>query len=676
MQVLHFLLRSLMSAGYNATHSQCTLFREVCFITWPTLLSYSRIWLLFIAAMFSSGCLGKNKIVKRTVQDLYQEALQSAESRPEIVRPALADVGSVEFDAHGNRIFEPSCDGIPIEFAAPPPLPATSDAFISADNAPSQIAPTRDIQRELPKKKQLSKSRVSPKESEDEEIDRVTPGFKVPDDELEWDDDRGNHFEEPPVVSTASTRKRPDPSNAKIANSKQASWNASDGKSMKSKNSILKRDGVVHASFRDSKSGRVIVVSDPNDIVDSASDTTNTDEKRITDSFQQMEIRDAIDLLTSHVPKTVVIDDSVGGVVNLEIIDEDFESALKLLLQPLGVFYAKVGERYIVAPADPDSPMYQYISKRSQYSPKFQDTASLTNMLPPRYKKFIQVSTERNLIGIDAPKPIADEIDNRLRELDKPVPQVELEAIVCVVSPDSSFRFGLDWSHRVGGADTEDLSVSMNNLGLKSAFSADGARNIFSDFAVTSAFVRLLAQEGYITIRAAPRVTAKDGEKANISINRETFFSLQPNNSSVFFQQSIQKVEAGISLEITPRVHEDMVNVKITKAEVSEDIRTQAANGDLSSVVYPIINRRTVSTEVMVRDGHTITIGGLVQRQTVDRIAKVPFFSSIPIAGKLFESIEKQEQDAEVAIFICPRIVPASSLCPDFTPHQTFGNPQ
>jgi type II secretory pathway component GspD/PulD (secretin) len=177
-----------------------------------------------------------------------------------------------------------------------------------------------------------------------------------------------------------------------------------------------------------------------------------------------------------------------------------------------------------------------------------------------------------------------------------------------------------------------------------------------------------LAQEGYITIRAQPRVTAKDGEKAHISINRETFFSLQPNNSSVFFQQSIQKVEAGISLEITPRVHDDMVSVKIGKAEVSEYLRTQTGNADVSGMVNPIIDRRSVSTEVMVRDGHTIVIGGLVQRQTVDRIAQVPFFSSIPIAGKLFESIEKQEQDAEVAIFICPRIVPVSSLCPEFTP--------
>jgi type II secretory pathway component GspD/PulD (secretin) len=90
---------------------------------------------------------------------------------------------------------------------------------------------------------------------------------------------------------------------------------------------------------------------------------------------------------------------------------------------------------------------------------------------------------------------------------------------------------------------------------------------------------------------------------------------------------------------------------------VSEDIRTSDSRSELTANPYPIINRRVVSTDVNVRDGQTIVIGGLVQRQTVDRINRIPGLSRIPIAGKLFQTIEKQEQDVEVAIFISPRIV-------------------
>lgn len=591
------------------------------------LLSSSRVFcFLVIAALASTGCLGRNKTVKRTVQDLYQEALHSAARRPEIVRPAIPESGVERFDAAGNRVSSLSCDGIPIEMVEPFTPYESND-----DPRASSISSSVKMESGTPRVPPATRGEGTRKESTD-----LKEGADL---------DEGSGFIDSGTLESSRLNHQ---------------------KSKAESRSQPKKSEIVLASFRDT--GRTVVVSTPGQLQDTLADSNTMNNVRITESFDQIDIREALNIVAAQAKKSVVIDDTIGGVVSAEIINEEFEAALKLLLQPLALFYARDGDRYIIAPADPDSPLYNYISKRRLYAPRFQDIANLTSMLPMRYKKYFQISPERNLIVIDAPNRIAEEIEERFLELDKPIPQVELEAIVCVVAPDSSFRFGLDWGHRVGEANSEDLNVSLNNLGLKSVVSADGARNVFSDFAVTSAFVRLLAQEGYITIRAAPRVTAKDGEKANISLNRETFFSLQPNNNSVFFQQNIQKVEAGISLEITPRVHEDMVNVKIGKAEVSEDIRTQAANAELSSVVFPIINRRTVSTEVMVRDGHTIVIGGLVQRQTVDRIAKVPFFSSIPIAGKLFESIEKQEQDAEVAIFICPRIVPVSSLCPECTP--------
>ncbi len=379
--------------------------------------------------------------------------------------------------------------------------------------------------------------------------------------------------------------------------------------------------------------------------------------RRISEIFEQTDVREAIQILASLAEVTVIIDDSVGGVTSVVIQDETFGQSLDKILLPLGLVYAIREGTYLIAPPDPDSPLFDYISSREQYLPAHHAPATLTALLPNRFKPYLNSLPERNLIVVDAPESIARDIVQRLRELDQPVPQVELEAIVCVVSPDSGFRFGLDWGHVVGVEGADSLRAGLTGLAFSGSASRQGISDSFSDFAVTSAFVRLLAQEGYVTIRAAPRVTAKDGEKAQISINRETFFSLQPSDSNVFFRQDVQKVEAGISLDITPRVHGDMVSVVIDKAEVSEDIRSSESRAELTSNPYPIINRRQVSTSVNVRNGHTIVIGGLVQRQTVDRINRIPGLSRIPVMGKLFQTIEKQEQDAEVAIFISPRIV-------------------
>lgn len=392
------------------------------------------------------------------------------------------------------------------------------------------------------------------------------------------------------------------------------------------------------------------------DDLESVSETS----PKISESFEQTDIQEAIQILASLAEVSVIVDDSIGGVTSAVIEDETFEQALEKILLPVGLVYAKQGDRYVIAPPDPDSPLYDYVSTRFHYVPAHHKPNILTSLLPARFKPFITSQPERNLILVDAPESIGHDILNRLQELDLPVPQVELEAIVCVVSPDSGFRFGLDWGHVVGVNGVNSLKAGLTGLTFSGSASPQGLNDSFSDFAVTSAFVRLLAQEGYITIRAAPRVMAKDGEKAQISINRETFFSLQPTDSNIFFRQDVQRVEAGISLEITPTVYGDMIAVNIGKAEVSEDIRSSDSRSELTSNPYPIINRRVVSTNVTVRDGHTIVIGGLVQRQTVDRISRIPGLSRVPILGKLFQTVEKQEQDAEVAIFISPRIVPCN----------------
>ena len=511
--------------------------------------------LLAFGLLAMVGCAANSKIQRKTVGDLYREALRDSESRPAVVRPNF-NSGVFVTDASSTPKSQPS-DGTPILNRNP----ATPAAFPTAtSNEPSLFSLPIPL---------LPESQVA-----------------------------------------------------------QAS-----------------------SSFPVSSSVYQAVTLAP------------LDGDLVNEIFDQTDIGEAIQVLATNCNKTVVVDDSIGGVTSVQITNEPFDIALAKVLAPLGLYFAESDGTYYVASSEPDSPLFSKIAKRSQYSPVHHDVKSLIGLLPPRFKKYVNTSDTRNLILIDAPPDIGQEIAVRIREIDTPVTQVELEAIVCVVAPDSGFRFGLDWNHVVGVNGVDSFKAGLTGLTFSGNTSPTGARNAFSDFAVTSAFVRLLAQEGYVTIRAAPRVTTKDGEKANIAINRETFFSIQNSTSSAFFTPQIQKVEAGISLEITPRVHGDMISVQISKAEVSEDIRTSDVRPELTSNPYPIINRRTVSTSVNVPAGHTIVIGGLVQRQTVERINRIPVLSRIPLAGKLFQTIEKQEQDAEVAIFISPKIVVDNYAC-------------
>lgn len=381
-------------------------------------------------------------------------------------------------------------------------------------------------------------------------------------------------------------------------------------------------------------------------------------EPLITEFLEDTDIRQALQAISSQAQVSLIVDEEVTGYVTATIEDATFESALKTLLMPLGLIYRKVSDKeYLVGLPDPETALFSRMSRRINFQPMHIPPTELIELLSEKEKAFVRAVDNRNYVLIQAPEEIASNIEQLLHSFDNPVPQVELEAIVCVVSPDQGFKSGLDWGHAVTLNGSELMRLGMQGLSFSGAASVAGASNAFADFAVTSAFVKLLAQEGYLAIRAAPRVTARDGDQAQIKITRESFFSTQPQSDNAFFRQDIQQVEAGIELDITPIVRGDNITMKIEKAEVSEDIRTSSINQDITENPFPSINRRTVSTTVHVKDGETIVIGGLVQRQTVDRIAQIPVLGKLPGIGRVFQTIEQTQQDAEVVIFISPKLV-------------------
>lgn len=378
----------------------------------------------------------------------------------------------------------------------------------------------------------------------------------------------------------------------------------------------------------------------------------------VSEIFESTDVRQAIQTIAAQANVSVIIDEAVGGQTSAIIEDEPFETALQRILLPLGLVYKREGDHYIIGKDDPSSSLFPMLAETREYRPVHLSPQELSALLPQRFKPYVSVADKRNMIIVEAPPAKLQEIHERLGRFDQPVPQVVLEAIVCVISPESGFRSGLDWGHALTIGDRELLNIGLTGLTMGGSVTPLGLQNYFNDFAVTSAFVRLLAQEGYLTIRAAPRVMAKDGEKAEISIGRESFFSIQPAlNSQFLFRQDIERVEAGIQLNITPVIRGENITVTIEKAEVSEDIRTKELNPQINNNPFPLINRRRVSTTVSVENGKTIVIGGLVTRQTVDRVSRVPVLGHCPGIGRMFEIVEKEEKDVEVVIFISPRLV-------------------
>ena len=372
----------------------------------------------------------------------------------------------------------------------------------------------------------------------------------------------------------------------------------------------------------------------------------------VSEIFVETDVREALQILASQARVSIIVDEQVHGVTSASLDNEPFEAALEKVLLPLGYVFRREGNQYLIGVPDPASSLFPRISERHDYYTRHLAPSELLDLLPEHLSRFVRTSEKRNLIIVEAPARISEQILEDLIRSDQPVGQVVLEAFVCVVSPDSGLQFGLDFQQGIPFGGNSAVNLALAGLNLAGDYGTQG----LSNFAFTSALLKAMEREGYVSIRAAPRVMAKDGETARISIARETFFSVQPPDVQLLFRQDIQKIEAGIGLDITPVIRGDHITVKIERAEVSEGL-DQAAVMQQQNNGFPIINRRLVSTTVHVQDGETITIGGLVQQQQVDRLNKIPILGHLPLIGKLFQRIDRREEDAEVIIFISPRIV-------------------
>ncbi|MEN1681105.1 MAG: hypothetical protein AAGJ46_16075 [Planctomycetota bacterium] len=169
----------------------------------------------------------------------------------------------------------------------------------------------------------------------------------------------------------------------------------------------------------------------------------------LTEEFIETDVREALIILGDQADVDVLIDDKARGVVNVSIEDETFESAIEKVLLPLGFVYGKRRDQYVICPPDPDSPLFPYVSTQVEYRPQHAQAEQLLAAPPKQMLRFVRVVEDANVLVIEAPTQHMGFILERIRRLDQPTPQVELEAIVCVVSPDSGFRFGLDWGRAV-----------------------------------------------------------------------------------------------------------------------------------------------------------------------------------------------------------------------------------
>lgn len=365
--------------------------------------------------------------------------------------------------------------------------------------------------------------------------------------------------------------------------------------------------------------------------------------------WESASLADAISFTAKYIHKNVIISPLVQGVVTLRFYQAEPKPAFDLLLNSNDLGEWSMGNVNYIAPK-------AELIKRKQQILTWQQTseassALVTEIKPLRYAKaseaakilqdghasflskrgHIKVDTRTNtLIVQDVPEKMT-EIRRVIKHLDIPVKQILIEARLASVDSDSERQLGLDF-------DLKSTEPASGKYSLALAKLADGS--------ILDVKLIALEKAGHAELISSPRLFTANQQTASIEAGEEVPYQevSEGGGTAVAFKKAV------LSLKVTPQIlpgDKVMLQLNVNQDKPSSRI----------VLGVPTINTRQIMTSVLLHNGQTVVLGGIYELDRERGQERIPFISSLPLIGYLFQQEGFREKKRELLIFVTPKII-------------------
>lgn len=247
-----------------------------------------------------------------------------------------------------------------------------------------------------------------------------------------------------------------------------------------------------------------------------------------------------------------------------------------------------------------------------------------------------------------------EEVEKVIQQLDTKIKQVLIEAKIMSVKLEPGFEMGVDWQRL----------LNRESIQVDSTFPIDPAIASFGRVVIgklgamnIDATIDLLKTVGETKLISSPRISALNNEEAKIFVGTREFYTQTTttvSNGTPTTAVAINFIDVGVQLKVTPIINSDGFILMKIAPEVSRVDRTiEIATGDL----IPVVDTTNAETRVMVQDGNTIIIGGLIKDETTRDTEKFPLLGDIPILGSAFKHTREDKLKSEMVVFLTPHII-------------------
>ncbi len=414
-----------------------------------------------------------------------------------------------------------------------------------------------------------------------------------------------------------------------------------------------------------------------------AVDKTVIKDGLVSLDFQEADIRNVLKVLAFKTGINIVPGPEVTGIVTIQLKDVPWQKALDVILSTYGFGFEQKGNIIKV----------MSIENLKKYR---EDKVALEGQEPLITKTFIlnyakasevidslaKMKTERGSVNFDQRTNTIivrdvlaniDLISEVIKSLDSVTPQVLIEAKIVETNVDNNENLGVNWVLKGGVSGSRRATAfpfapSDGNRYMPSMPNAPSevneAGSLFSygtlDASQMSATLELLNSRTDTNILSNPRIVTLDNQTASIIVGEQyPIPQYTYNEEQAKLQVSgWEYKDIGIIFEVTPHVN----NAGLVTLDLQPKVTAITTFVTVENTSLPRLSTEEAKTKVMVRDGDTLVIAGLIKEKTTDTKTKVPFFGDIPLIGAAFRKKEAGKQKTELLIFLTPHIITAKQI--------------
>ena len=374
----------------------------------------------------------------------------------------------------------------------------------------------------------------------------------------------------------------------------------------------------------------------------------------ITLSIQQSDIRDVMQLLSREQRLNIFVAEGVSGEVSVNLYEMETSRAIVLIAESAGyVVEERDGSFFVIEREDAgkyhQTNMMQVRSFRVQYASAGDVETAVEDYLSSYGS--IKSLEDGNMVLVEDLPAFLDKIEVIIDEIDREPKQIMIEAKILEVSLTDNQSYGLDWAYLFNASDG---TGSIGTQGL----ATPNSPGLFAQFANSNVELVLsaLKARGRLRTIATPKLLAMEGLEAESVVGTNIGYRVTTTINQVT-TESIEFLESGTILKVTPSVDRS--------GRIMLDISPEVSQGTVSDDGIPSKTTTQVNTRMLVPDGKTVFLGGLIRHGITDSREGVTALGDLPVVGGLFANDATNIATTEIVVLITPRIVDYSEDQPE-----------